>query len=159
MVKSGYVHTQFRYLREWQPHCITELKPVHFQDSQTHSWKKLRCVNTTRMNWTVQRERHASVVHKCISTCVLRVFVCSFGNIQTQIQTTGALVVCSMCDSSCCQLKKISWLNSQLNWTLVVSKLIRLFRVTVAVVTGKEYRLDSSCTFIQTKFKTLLLLC
>ncbi len=53
--------------------------------------------------------------------------------------------------------------NSQLDWTLVVSERDKTFSfmnvaifdvtlVTVAMVTGKEYGLDSRCMFIQTVF-------
>ncbi len=53
--------------------------------------------------------------------------------------------------------------NSRLDWTLVVSESDKTFSfmnvaifdftlVTVAMVTVKEYGLDSRCTFIQTVF-------
>ncbi len=58
---------------------------------------------------------------------------------------------------------KIWRMNSRLDWTLVVSESDKNFSfmdgaifdftlVTVTMVTGKEYGLDSHCTFIQTVF-------
>ncbi len=58
---------------------------------------------------------------------------------------------------------KIWQINSWLNWTLVVSESDKTFSfmdcptfdftlVTVAMVTGEEYGLDSRCVFIQTVF-------
>ncbi len=55
---------------------------------------------------------------------------------------------------------KIWQMNSRLDWTLVVSESDKTFSfmdgifdlVTVAMVTGEEYGLDSRCTFIQTVF-------
>ncbi len=60
------------------------------------------------------------------------------------------------------------WLNYlRLNWTLVVSEsdknlsfmdvaIFDFTLVTVAMVTGKEYGLDTCCTFIQIVFQTQL---
>ncbi len=60
------------------------------------------------------------------------------------------------------RLMKIWWKNSRLNWTRHVRSdksfsimdvaIFDFTLVTVTMVTGKEYGLDSHCTFIQTVF-------
>ncbi len=72
---------QLNYLRVWQPHSVTELTPVNFQDLQTHS-RNTRAV-WMEQDWTTScpsrhtvRERDA-LPHKPAST-VWCVFSCMF---------------------------------------------------------------------------------
>ncbi len=61
---------------------------------------------------------------------------------------------------------KIWRMNSRLDWTVMLESdktfsfmdvaIFDFTLVTVAMVTGKEYGLDSRCTFMQTVFEMLL---
>ncbi len=160
-----------------------------FSGITTAFWEHTRCVNGTGLDncHVIQREREllccTNTRQQCVACCHVVVSVTysdgemsCVSSFRSNLHRSCSCQFCvlrvtQMLHSPpkyyCCRLMKIWWMNSWLDWTLVLSESDKTFSfinvvifditlVTVSMVTGKEYGLDSRYTFIQTVFETLL---
>ncbi len=152
-----FTHTLVIYGVAWQPHSATELTPVHFQDSQPHSWNT-RAV-WMEQDWTTsclsrhtagERDtlRHTSA--RLLCGVWFHVFSVTFSDwemscvsserFRSRQFSTGAapvsFVFCARSRDSKAPLStqmyklllmNIWWKNSQLDWTLVMSESDKTF--------------------------------
>ncbi len=141
----------------WHPHSATELTPVHFQDSQPHSWNT--CAVWMEQDWTTsclsrhtagERETLHHTSARLLCGACFHEFSVTFSDwemscvsserFRSRQFSTGAapvsFVFCARSRDSKAPLStqiyklllmNIWWKNSQLDWTLVMSESDKTF--------------------------------